>query len=887
MRSPQTPASAGQRTRQVVGDKQRPIASALPLGVAHVDKIDQSHERCAVLGLSRIERPDYSPLGRSDLNVVRDRNNRLHTHAAPVMEMLFEQIVNSESMVVLTDAMGTVLHAIGDDEFLGRASKVALSPGANWSESAKGTNAVGTALIEEVPTLVHADEHFMHANHFLTCSAAPILDPRGNILGVLDVSGDHRSYHQHTMGLVKMSARMIENHWLNDDYRNVMRLHFHSRVEFIGTLMEGILAVGEDGRFVGANRGALEQLGLSGAALRMHGLESLFGTSVAALVDRFRSPLALPLQVELQGGRQFHIFARFNWPVWHGSADGHSSAALPAARNLEAPARPANPGAASAEPMADNNIASSESSLPVTSTNSNTSTAAGAGAAVVGADRNGLRSLATGDAQFGQLIEKIRRVLNRDIPILVLGETGTGKELLARAIHHDSDRSRQPFVAVNCASIPDTLIEAELFGYEEGAFTGARRKGSVGKIVQANGGTLFLDEIGDMPIALQAHLLRVLQERHVTPLGSNKSVSVDVSIVCATHRNLREMITAKTFREDLYYRLNGLAVRLPPLRERSDLMPLVARILERECPDRRFQLSGEVLELFRHYQWPGNVRQLFNVLRTACVMAGGDALITRDHLSDDFIEDARQASAHAASGAAVGGGASAGAVALDARSQFAALASQPHDAVDGGAPPAMSAAAWSFGPDGQRGAAPAPARATSGPGSNGYGLPPDQAPAGVAYGAGHPTARDSQSGAPSWMSADQSKQPSGRPGSAAGASSYPARAGYPPAPGGWNPSAAMPAGAGPYGAAGGAPGAPGVPMAPGQVAGGGGVWAERAPDGQPYRAVAQPPRSLEDIEIDSIRQAVDAAGGNISEAAKALGISRNTIYRKLRWNVAR
>ncbi len=222
----------------------------------------------------------------------------------------------------------------------------------------------------------------------------------------------------------------------------------------------------------------------------------------------------------------------------------------------------------------------------------------------------------------------------------ILGETGTGKELLARAIHEIGSRAGQPFVAVNCASIPETLIEAELFGYEEGAFTGARRKGSVGKIVQADGGTLFLDEIGDMPVALQAHLLRVLQERQVTPLGSAKSVTVDVSIICATHRNLREMIEAKQFREDLFYRLNGLAVRLPALRERSDLMALVRRIHERECGGRHLQLSPDVVQLFEHYHWPGNVRQLFNVLRTACVMASTDARITREHLSDDFLEDA-------------------------------------------------------------------------------------------------------------------------------------------------------------------------------------------------------------------------------------------------------
>ncbi|HMZ00535.1 MAG TPA: GAF domain-containing protein, partial [Burkholderiaceae bacterium] len=320
-----SPMGSGLRQRQGGGDDvRRPIASALPLGGQHVAKIEESHERCQALGLSRIERPDFSPIGRSDLSVVRERNQRLYNHAAPVMEMLHEQIVNTQSMVVLTDATGTILHSIGDNDFIARANKVALQPGVNWSEQSKGTNAVGTALIEETPTLVHADEHFLHANHFLTCSAAPILDPRGNILGVLDVSGDHHGYHQHTMGLVKMSARMIENHWLTEDYRDVMRLHFHSRVEFIGTLMEGILAVSQDGKFVGANRGALEQLGLSGAALRMHTLASLLGTTVAALVDRFRSPLATPVQVVMPNGRQFHVYARFNWPVWHSVGQGQA-----------------------------------------------------------------------------------------------------------------------------------------------------------------------------------------------------------------------------------------------------------------------------------------------------------------------------------------------------------------------------------------------------------------------------------------------------------------------------------------------------------------------------------------------------------------------------------
>jgi sigma-54 dependent transcriptional regulator, acetoin dehydrogenase operon transcriptional activator AcoR len=397
----------------------------------HTALIEQSHQRCAALGLKRIERPDFEPLIRGDLAVARERNLRLSSHAAPIMELLAEQIVNTESMIVLTDANGTILHTVGDDDFLERAGKVALSPGVSWAEHSKGTNAIGTTLFEETPTLVHASEHFMHANNFLTCSAAPIFDPRGSILGVLDVTGDHRSYHQHTMGLVRMSARMIENHWLTDDFKHRMRLHFHHRVEFIGTLLEGIVVVGMDGKLLGANRSALDQLNLSGAALRMQSITSLFGTSVPAVVDHFRAPLALPMTLALADGRQFYMQARFNHSSLHsvGAAPAHDGADI---------------GQAEADRLA-------------------TSRAAAAGAeaarkATPAQRESGLRYMLTGDAQVRAVVDKIQRVLDRDIPLLILGETGTGKELLARAVHQDSARSRHPFVGVNCASIPESLI---------------------------------------------------------------------------------------------------------------------------------------------------------------------------------------------------------------------------------------------------------------------------------------------------------------------------------------------------------------------------------------------------------------------------------------------
>ena len=642
----------------------RDLGEAATAVLPRTEFIQRSHQRSAGLGLTRSEMAGIEPMVRSDLKQARERNQRLYLHAAPVMHMLFEQIINTESMIVLTDAAGTILHSVGDDEFLQRADKVALASGANWAEHSKGTNAIDTALFEGAPTLVHGPEHFIHANSFLTCSAAPIFDPRGNMLGVLDVTGDYRSYHQHTMGLVRMSARMIENHWLSDDYNNRLRLHFHSRVEFIDTLLEGILVVGPDGKLLGANRGALDQLGLSGAALRAQTLGSLLGTSTAAVYDHFRMPLSAPMHLSLPNGQTFYVSAKFDWPSrpvvaglglldagdplpFPGATASPPAAEMAASTGMVDLIEPIKPSATLVAPPARSTATATATD---TSTSTSTSTSASASASASGVKRSGLQYLRTGDAQVDVLVQKIQRILDRDIPLLILGETGTGKELLARAVHLDSKRARQPFVAVNCASIPESLIEAELFGYEDGAFTGARRKGAPGRILQANGGTLFLDEIGDMPQALQARLLRVLQERSITPLGSNKSISVDIAVFCATHRNLREMIAKHTFREDLYYRVNGLAVRLPALRERTDLDVIVQRLLLLERPHDVPKLCPQVAELFRRYTWPGNIRQLANVLRTAAVMSAGEALITSAHLSDDFLEDA-QAAADAAAAA--------------------------------------------------------------------------------------------------------------------------------------------------------------------------------------------------------------------------------------------
>ena len=560
------------------------------------------HERARRLGLTEGQRPDFGAVGRSGLARLVEQHHALYRHALPVMEMLHQQILNTHSMVILTDQRGTIVHALGDADFLEKAERVALKPGVLWSEDSKGTNAIGTALAERRATLVHGSEHFLTVNRFLTCSCSPIRDPRGEVIGALDVSGPQESYHAHTLALVRMSIQMIENHLFVDRFGEALRIHFHSRQELMGTLLEGIAAFDEAGRFLAANPSGLTQLGIDARGAHPHTLSSLFGLDAGALLGRCRGEQLLRLR--LRDGTP--VVARIDFRAQ--SADRAWAAGAAA-------------GAAEPVPGADG--------VP----------AGGVGAARSGLhDGPALADLDTGDPVIADVIAKVRRVQSHDIPLLILGETGTGKELLAHAAHNESARRRQPFVAVDCASLPEALIEAELFGYEEGAFTGARRRGNPGKILLANGGTLFLDEIGDMPLALQTRLLRVLQERAVRPLGGHKPIDVDIAVICATHRDLKDMMRRGQFREDLYYRLNGLAVRLPPLRQRRDLETLIRSIL---CSQGAAapELTPEVLDLFRGYRWPGNIRQLANVLRTASVMADGASSIGKAQLPEDLLEE--------------------------------------------------------------------------------------------------------------------------------------------------------------------------------------------------------------------------------------------------------
>ncbi|WPO99457.1 sigma-54-dependent Fis family transcriptional regulator [Pseudomonas sp. HR96] len=487
------------------------------------------------------------------------------------MSHLHQQLSGSGHAVLLTDASGVILNCVTAPAERRVFEQAGLWLGADWSEACEGTNGIGTCLVERQALTIHRDEHFRGRHTHLTCSASPVFDPDGELLAVLDVSSARaqvsRQSQFHTQTLVNLAAKMIEGHYFINAQAQHLLLQIHLPMGSMGLFSEGLLAFSAAGRIEAVNQSALNLLGHSRESLVGRPLETLFDCPLDWLLAHAGEDAAASWPLRCHDGRL--LYARVKGrpgPVRVASA-------------------PATPVARTAPPAAD---------------------------------------ICLGDAGLQQDFRRALRVFERDVPLLLKGETGCGKEAFAKAVHLASQRAAGPFVALNCAAIPESLIESELFGYVGGSFTGARKEGMRGKLQQANGGTLLLDEIGDMPLALQARLLRVLEERQVVPLGG-EPVSLDVRIVSASHRDLQERVVDGRFREDLYYRLNGLEIALPPLRERSDRSQLLDFLLARELAgeERRVQLAPAARQRLLDYAWPGNVRQLRTVLRTLVALCEG------------------------------------------------------------------------------------------------------------------------------------------------------------------------------------------------------------------------------------------------------------------------
>jgi transcriptional regulator of acetoin/glycerol metabolism len=566
-----------------------------------------SWNRCIntyALDPGELKRP--TTVEHNDLQARRERLGVVLAIARIEMEGLGKLMEHSEYSIMLTDRDGVIVSHVGDPGFAATARRSGFREGVLWSEREMGTNGMGTCLMTQRSVLIHRTDHFLQQNAQLTCSAAPIFDMRGQLLAALDISGASAHTQTHTLALVDMAAQNVENRALLNACGEFHLLRFHRCAEFVSTPGEGVLAFDHQGIIRGGNRCALKLL-----SLRDHA--SLCGQRVDRVLD---TPLVSLLQLSARHGfRPEAIPATLGQRRWFATV--HPPAQESARRSAS------NASSATAAGAAANGTLLAPT---------------GGGAAHADAPtRRALDFLQSTDPTMMHNAEVLRRVVDRDISVLLLGETGTGKGYCARAIHAASRRADKPFVAVNCAAIPETLIESELFGHKPGAFTGAAREGSLGRILQANGGTLFLDEIGDMPLPLQARLLNVIEDREVMPLGGNKVVSVDVRVLSATQRDPVDLIARGLFREDLYYRLNGITVRMPALRQRSDRADLIRKLLQGEAgANGPVDIEPALLERLVRHSWPGNVRQVRNVVRTMLALRGSDRLTLAD-FSDEWL----------------------------------------------------------------------------------------------------------------------------------------------------------------------------------------------------------------------------------------------------------
>ncbi|MND16367.1 Acetoin catabolism regulatory protein [compost metagenome] len=478
----------------------------------------------------------------------------------PVVGALSRKVADLQSVVILSDASGLVLQTFGNMHAMQKAQSFALAPGNLWSESGRGTNAIGTALAIDDSCEIDGRQHFLTSNQDLYCAAIPIQSPDGQIAGVLDISGPAHFPHPHTLGWVKEAAKQIEYLWVKQSlHPQQWLMSLHSQPQKLDSVEE-LLLVFSDNVLTAGNRLAMRELGLGSEQLGHITFQQLF-----PLLTQTAVTVPLPLTVR----RQSYYY------------------------RLRAPTRSAV--AVSAPPTVD---------LPFAG------------------PREG---------------EKMVRLLNAGIALCIEGETGCGKEYVSRTLHQHSRWRSGKFVAINCAAIPESLIESELFGYQPGAFTGASKNGYIGKIREADGGVLFLDEIGDMPMLLQTRLLRVLQEKEVTPLGASQSTPVNFAVICATHRNLAQRVADGEFREDLFYRLREFALAIPPLRGWPALPAFIQRLWQAlGAGQRRVQLSPDLLDNLARQPWPGNVRQLQSLMKVLLALADDGARLEVDDLPAEY-----------------------------------------------------------------------------------------------------------------------------------------------------------------------------------------------------------------------------------------------------------
>jgi sigma-54 dependent transcriptional regulator, acetoin dehydrogenase operon transcriptional activator AcoR len=559
-------------------------------------QIVESWIRCSQAGVNLYNNTFHRSLDTLTLNRVLKEKEQLIKIAKPFMDNLFKFVQGSGFVVVLTDENGYIMEMLADEDTLQNPITKNFFQGAGWHEEEAGTNAIGTAVRLGAPIQVSGAEHYCQKHHCLTCSAAPIFDQNGQVIGILDMSGASHLSHLHTLGMVVAAVEAIMAQCSLRQKNHELALVNNRLTNFFNSVSDGVIIVDMNDIVMELNPAAREMLGESA--------QNALGMPVNKLLDRRASKTKLSttrepysdVEVMIDTKNELCHFLISGEPIINeqGSLTGGFILLRPIkqVRNLV------------------NRFSGYSATLQFSD--------------IIGES-----------VEIREAIRLATLTATSASNVLLQGESGTGKEIFAQAIHNRSTQQNGPFVALNCGAIPRELIGSELFGYDEGAFTGAKRGGKPGKFELASGGTLFLDEIGDMPLEQQVALLRVMQEKRVARISSDKMLPVNVRVICATNKNLLQEVQKGAFRQDLFYRLNVISITIPPLRNRTEDIPhlfkhfLETLSLERGC---KLSVEPEVLECLKQYTWPGNVRELQNVIERAASLAE-NGIITLRHIS--------------------------------------------------------------------------------------------------------------------------------------------------------------------------------------------------------------------------------------------------------------
>jgi sigma-54 dependent transcriptional regulator, acetoin dehydrogenase operon transcriptional activator AcoR len=556
------------------------VDGVLPHG--HRPIITSSWERCVRNQVDPLKKETRVVYENSSLLEKKEQYQFFLDIARPYMEEMFRYFSDEDMSVVLCDQDGIILEGKANANTWRILERHRFQPGADWSEQVAGTNAIGTALMEKKPVQVFSAEHFCEGWHPWVCSAAPIRDPfTEQIIGVLNMTGKKRLVQAHDIFLVVSQAQKIQQ----AIGFHLMQQNIFSFESVLDNIHDPFVIFDMDGRITRHNDAARFLLGIK------------IGERIESYMD---TPIYRKDLKDLSNKGMQALFRGKDGTDWRIRI------------------QPYKMGTYLFGGMAIFQKMGSKTSVQVRLKGNST--------------RYCFNHLLTKEPSMIKLIKLARKASFSDKTVLITGETGTGKEVLAQSIHAYGPRRQGPFVGVNCGAIPRELVASELFGYEGGAFTGAKSQGKKGKFLLADKGTIFLDEIGDLPLDAQVCLLRVLEERAVFPIGGTEPIPVDVRVIAATHKDLKKEVKKGNFREDLYHRLNVISLSVPPLRERrGDISLLVESFLRdacegKDCP----QIEDEVWRIFHSYQWPGNIRQLKNVVEQAIFHSDGEVITIND-----------------------------------------------------------------------------------------------------------------------------------------------------------------------------------------------------------------------------------------------------------------